>query len=78
METPSIDELSCCETGTDDQYDDEDDNELTRLSKSALMMIPTPSVLIQGCTPPSEEELPPNTDFTTEICSDECKYIYKT
>jgi hypothetical protein len=73
METPSIDERSFSETCNDEHYDDEEDNESRRLSKSSLMIIPTPSVLIQGCTPPSDDELSPNSDVTTEICSDECE-----
>ena len=73
IESPSIDEHTYSETCNDDQYDDEEDNELKRLSRSSLMIIPNPSVLIQGCTPPSDEELPPNSDLTTEILSDECE-----
>ena len=67
----SIDEIPCHE----DTCAYEDEPESGNVSKAASMMIPPPSVLIQGCTPPSEEELYLNTDLFPESHSSECKYL---
>jgi hypothetical protein len=63
----SIDEIPCHE----DTCAYEDEPESGNVSKAASMMIPPPSVLIQGCTPPSEEELYLNTDLFPESHSSE-------
>ena len=67
----SIDEIPCHE----DTCAYEDEPESGNVSKAASMMIPPPSVLIQGCTPPSEEELYLNTDLFPESHSSECKHF---
>ena len=67
----SIDEIPCHE----DTCAYEDESESGNVSKAASMMIPPPSVFIQGCTPPSEEELYLNTDIFPESHSSECKYF---
>ena len=54
----------------DTHYEEESDSGTT--SKSSSMMIP-PSVLIQGCTPPSDEELALSVDLLAENRANECE-----
>ena len=72
----SIDELPCSDNCNTD-CDCEEETESGVASKISSRTVSPPSVLVQDCTPPSEDEHLINHELSGKSCSEECEYSVK-
>ena len=69
----SIDEINCSDTCNTD-WDCEEEIESGVASKISSRAVSPPSVLVQDCTPPSDEEHFLSKEVAEKSCSEECEY----
>ena len=72
----SIDEINCSDASNTD-WDCEEETESGVASKISSRTVSPPSVLVQDCTPPSDEEHFLSKELTEKSCSEECEYQWQ-